>query len=532
MNSLLHKNNLTSKPAMFHAKAKPFVQAKLTLNEPGDIYEQEADAMADRVMRMTSNETVKPVTGLIGKSLQRKCAHCEEEEKREKPIMRKAEAGSSGMAVSSPFAYSLNASRGGGSPLPQGTKNFMENAFSADFSSVKIHTGAEASEMSKGIDANAFTTGNDIYFKTGQFNPDSSSGKYLLAHELTHVLQQRASNSIPIIQRAPGKAGFGTTSTGHSLKVTIRAHASPRWKGAKSQEQADKLNLELSESRAKASQKLIDRYLKDNLGDDVKISYNIQPATPRSIDVSTGALGSEESLKLSGGDRTIDDEYYRRVEIVFELFISTTKQVTKTVPPKHKSTITNKWKVLPKKIRVMAAGVGAGGIELVIRNPISNKEMSGVAKLWGGGMAMPFSETGFSSSGFDFSTDNKIGFSDFNGTLVRVETANIKLGVGKTKMYLVFTSLNSGAINILSKWGVGLPGGYVASGQLQMVGTDPGDSMEIPGTDKITVPETTVSTWTEGLIVNFDTASAEVSESRKTNISEFAATWCRRLTSP
>ena len=87
MNSLLHKNNLTSKPAMFHAKAKPFVQAKLTLNEPGDIYEQEADAMADRVMRMTSNETVKPVTGLIGKSLQRKCAHCEEEEKRRKPCL-------------------------------------------------------------------------------------------------------------------------------------------------------------------------------------------------------------------------------------------------------------------------------------------------------------------------------------------------------------------------------------------------------------------------------------------------------------
>ena len=60
MTSLLH-NNKASKPATLHTKAKPFVQAKLTVNEPGDIYEQEADAMADRVMRMSSTETIKQV---------------------------------------------------------------------------------------------------------------------------------------------------------------------------------------------------------------------------------------------------------------------------------------------------------------------------------------------------------------------------------------------------------------------------------------------------------------------------------------
>ncbi|MBK8682155.1 MAG: hypothetical protein IPN31_09675 [Bacteroidetes bacterium] len=86
MNALLHHNNLAVKPAMTFAKTKPVVQAKLTVNEPGDIYEQEAEAMADRVMRMSSNEATKPVTGLIGKSLQRKCAHCEEEEKKKNPL--------------------------------------------------------------------------------------------------------------------------------------------------------------------------------------------------------------------------------------------------------------------------------------------------------------------------------------------------------------------------------------------------------------------------------------------------------------
>ena len=203
MNSLLHKNNLATKLAMLHGKTNHFVQAKLTVNEPGDIYEQEADAMADRVMRMSSTETVKPVTGLIGKSLQRKCAHCEEEEKRKKPVMRKAEAGNSGMSVSSSFASSLNASKGCGSSLPQGARSFMENAFSTDFSSVKIHTGSQASEMSKGIYANAFTTGSDIYFKSGQYRPDTNEGKHLLAHELTHVVQQNSNRFSMGVQRDP-----------------------------------------------------------------------------------------------------------------------------------------------------------------------------------------------------------------------------------------------------------------------------------------------------------------------------------------
>lgn len=195
MNTHLQSNNSSSKSVMLHSMAKYSVQPKLTVNSPGDTYEQEADAMADRVMRMSSNEASIPVTGLIGKSLQRKCAHCEEEEKRNKPIMRKAEAGNAGLTVSSSFASSLNASKGGGSPLPQGTRSFMENAFSADFSSVRIHNDRVAAELSRGINAKAFTAGNNIYFKEGHYNPESSEGRNLLSHELTHTLQQSATSS-------------------------------------------------------------------------------------------------------------------------------------------------------------------------------------------------------------------------------------------------------------------------------------------------------------------------------------------------
>lgn len=181
----------------------PVVQPKLTVNRPGDIYEQEADAMADRVMRMSADETFRqpqPATGLIGRSIQRKCPKCEEEEKK-KPIMRKAENGAAGIPVSSSFASSLNASKGGGSPLPKDTRSFMEKAFSSDFSSVRIHNDDRASEMSRGISAKAFTTGNDIYFNKGQYNPGSAEGKHLLVHELTHVRQQATFKSSKTLRR-------------------------------------------------------------------------------------------------------------------------------------------------------------------------------------------------------------------------------------------------------------------------------------------------------------------------------------------
>lgn len=178
------------------------VQTKLQVNEPGDVYEQEADAMANRVMRMADGNAgspTKPVTGLIGRSVQRKCAHCEEEEKRQ--VMRKTESGTGGMAVSSSFSSSLQATKGSGTPLPSATRSFMEHAFSTDFSEVKIHTGSQAAEMNQGINARAFTHGSDIYFNSGEYSSNTAEGKKLLAHELTHVLQQNNSIQPRLIQR-------------------------------------------------------------------------------------------------------------------------------------------------------------------------------------------------------------------------------------------------------------------------------------------------------------------------------------------
>ncbi len=96
---------------------------------------------------------------------------------------------------------SLESTKGGGSPMSGDTKSEMESGFGADFGSVRIHTGNDAVQMSENLNAQAFTHGNDIYFNDGNYNPGTESGKHLLAHELTHTVQQGASVQRKMIQK-------------------------------------------------------------------------------------------------------------------------------------------------------------------------------------------------------------------------------------------------------------------------------------------------------------------------------------------
>jgi len=228
MNALKQNSNGTLNSDLVLHKAKTGIQAQLSINKPGDIYEHEADAMAERIMRMSAiPNKPEPLTGLIGASVQRKCTTCKEEEEKKRRLMRKTADGFSDIYSSPSLVASLNASRGGGSPLPGGTKQFMENAFSTDFSLVRVHTGSLASEMSKGINAKAFTSGRDIYFKEGQYNPDSSEGKHLLAHELTHVVQQGSNIQMTSIHRYPSctSAQDTTLAADHSLALEMLRNA-------------------------------------------------------------------------------------------------------------------------------------------------------------------------------------------------------------------------------------------------------------------------------------------------------------------
>lgn len=107
------------------------------------------------------------------------------------------------------FESHLQSSKGGGSPLPDGTKNEMESSFGADFSKVRIHTDKRAVSMNQTLGAQAFATGNNIYFNQGNFNPNSMGGKHLLAHELTHTIQQGASPQGNTIQAKELLQAFG-----------------------------------------------------------------------------------------------------------------------------------------------------------------------------------------------------------------------------------------------------------------------------------------------------------------------------------
>ena len=84
----------------------------------------------------------------------------------------------------------IETARQGGEGLDEQTQSSMEHAFGADLSRVRVHTGSEAGQMNRALGARAFTTGSDIFFGPGSYDPNSQSGRHLLAHELTHVVQQ------------------------------------------------------------------------------------------------------------------------------------------------------------------------------------------------------------------------------------------------------------------------------------------------------------------------------------------------------
>lgn len=114
--------------------------------------------------------------------------HEEDKKDEHPPIMHKKQG--TGATKTSDIAEQIKNTKGNGRPLSERTARQMEKAFDADFSRVVIHTDSEAETLNQEMQSLAFTSGNDIYFAKGQYNPDSSTGKKLLAHELTHVIQQ------------------------------------------------------------------------------------------------------------------------------------------------------------------------------------------------------------------------------------------------------------------------------------------------------------------------------------------------------
>lgn len=153
------------------------LQAKLEVSSPDDPAELEAERVARTVTRMND-----PL-GLEGEGA---ISH---------DIERAPTTAQSGPTVTGEHERQLESSMGRGKPLPTATRTFFEPRFGQDLSSVRIHTGPKADAAARSINAEAFTHGRDIAFRNGMYNPQSSAGKHLLAHELTHVIQQSQASS-------------------------------------------------------------------------------------------------------------------------------------------------------------------------------------------------------------------------------------------------------------------------------------------------------------------------------------------------
>ena len=113
-------------------------------------------------------------------------------EEEEEETLQARSTGDAGMRVTEDVSRQVRASRGGGNPLPGPVRDRMEGRFGTDFSGIRIHTDNAAVQLSKALRAQAFTRGSDIFFNQGKFAPGSRSGEHLLAHELTHTIQQGA----------------------------------------------------------------------------------------------------------------------------------------------------------------------------------------------------------------------------------------------------------------------------------------------------------------------------------------------------
>jgi hypothetical protein len=160
------------------------IQAKLNIGEPNDKYEQEADATAAKVVQKINspiqNQSVQKQESLQTKSL----------------VQRRENVG--GGEASTDLESSIQSARGSGQPLDANLQAKMGQAMGVDFNGVRVHTDSKAAQLSQSVQAKAFTTGNDIFFNNGEYNPKSLGGQELLAHELTHTIQQGASGTKPI----------------------------------------------------------------------------------------------------------------------------------------------------------------------------------------------------------------------------------------------------------------------------------------------------------------------------------------------
>ncbi len=183
------------------AAPPPNGSGNLPIGPPDDPLEKEADQIADRVMRMPLDGTQFATLGAT-LSLQRKCAcggEGECEACKEEATLQRMSNGANRAGVAPASVHEVLHSPG--QTLSPGSRSFFGSRFGRDFSQVRVHSDTKAAESAAAVGAHAYTVGDHVVFGAGNYSPDSAAGQRLLAHELTHVVQQGGALQRQILQR-------------------------------------------------------------------------------------------------------------------------------------------------------------------------------------------------------------------------------------------------------------------------------------------------------------------------------------------
>ena len=196
------------------------IQAKLVVGQPGNIYEHEADRVAEAVMRMPEPQVqrqaeedliqTEPIADQITPLVQRKVEPEEEEE-----LIQTKTVGDVTPEVTPAISSGIQSLRGGGRLLSRLERSFFEPRFGADFSNVRVHNDTQAASVARSVNSRAFTLGHNVVFGVGEYSPDTLSGRKLLAHELTHVVQQNGGLTL----FSAGKSSANTISNSQKLST-------------------------------------------------------------------------------------------------------------------------------------------------------------------------------------------------------------------------------------------------------------------------------------------------------------------------
>lgn len=195
------------------------LQAKLEIGPVGDPFEQEADRVADHVMRMADPN---PQVGTAPQQISRICAECEEEDSSHGLLqMTPTALPALSQGDAPPTVYDVLDAPG--QPLDHAARAFFEPRFGRDFSTVRVHTDAAAAQSARQVNSLAYTVGNDIVFADQRYGPTTPTGQRLLAHELTHVVQQGAAlNAV-----SPARTATAARSAGETPTVAPRVQRQP-----------------------------------------------------------------------------------------------------------------------------------------------------------------------------------------------------------------------------------------------------------------------------------------------------------------